>query len=222
ATAGGGGEMLIGPGGDGGAAGSIETCPHKQVAANEVLWIGDSWAQKTSLQARIQQLAVDANTINQGEEYESLAAAAANMAGVAKQYDSREGGATKVKVLLMDGGTWDPIAAQLMDPSLVPAAIDKSIATFRTFLAKVASDGTVEHVVYFLVPELSTIPGVATMRPQLQQACAESIVPCHFIDLQPYWSKDYTAADGIQPSDAGGVVIADLVWAQMQEHCIAQ
>src|SRR6478752_7139133 len=79
ATAGGGGEMLIGPGGDGGAAGSIETCPRKQVAANEVLWIGDSWAQKTSLQARIQQLAVDANTINQGEEYESLAAAAANM-----------------------------------------------------------------------------------------------------------------------------------------------
>jgi hypothetical protein len=223
ASASGGGQVAMGPGGDDGAGGSIETCAHKQVAASEVLWIGDSWAQKPTLQARIQQLAAGSQTIANDEDYFSLAAAAADMAAVAKQYETRQSGATKVKVLLMDGGTWDPIVAQPAGNAAVAKAIENSIATFQSFLAKVASDGTVEHIVYFLVPELPTIPGIATMRPQLQQACAQSAVPCHFIDLQPYWADhpEYTA-DGIQPSDAGAAVIADLIWTQMQGNCIAQ
>jgi len=125
----------------------------------------------------------------------------------------------------MDGGTWDPIDAQISGGSAaVPAAIDSSIRTFQQFLAKVAGDGTVEHIVYFLVPELASVPGVASMRPRLQQACSESSVPCHFIDLQPSWQghPEYTAADGIQSSEAGALVIADLIWQRMQENCIAQ
>jgi len=142
---------------------------------------------------------------------------------VAKQYDTRESGATKVKVLLMDGGTWDPIAAQMSGGS-VATAIENSLSTFQQFLAKVASDGTVEQIVYFLVPELATIPGVATMRPRLQQACTGSAVPCYFIDLQPYWSghPEFTAADGIQSSEAGALLIGNLIWATLVDNCIAQ
>ncbi len=222
-----GGEMVVGPGGDGGAAGANQACPHAAVLANEVLWIGDSWILRPAgtQHVRVRDLARAAGAIGQDEDYAVLAADASNMAAVAKQYDTRESGSTKVKVLLMDGGTWDPIAAQMSGgSSAVPAAIDNSISTFQQFLAKVANDGTVEHIVYFLVPELATVPGVATMRPRLQQACASSSVPCHFIDLQPYWAghPEYTAADGIQSSDAGAVVIADLIWASMQENCIAQ
>lgn len=222
----GGSGMVLGPGGDGGAAGSDEPCPHAQVSANQVLWIGDSWILQPGAQhTRVRDLAREARTIAQSEDYVNLAAAASSMAMVAKQYDTRESGATKVKVLLMDGGTWDPIAAQMSGGSAaVPAAIDGSINTFQQFLAKVASDGTVEQVVYFLVPELATVPGVASMRPRLQQACAESSVPCHFIDLQPYWvgHPEYTAPDGIQSSEAGAVVIANLIWDTMHQNCIAQ
>jgi len=225
-TGGGGGETVAGPGGDGGAAGAHQTCPPAAVSANEVLWIGDSWILRPGTQhVRVRDLAREASAIGQDEDYANLAADAANMAAVAKQYDTRESGSTKVKVLLMDGGTWDPIAAQMSGgSSAVPAAIDNSISAFQQFLAKVANDGTVEHIVYFLQPELPTVPGVATMRPRLQQACASSSVPCHFIDLQPYWAghSEYTAADGILPSDAGAVVIANLIWATMQENCIAQ
>ncbi len=183
-----GGDAMIGSAGDDGAAGRSDACPHRQVRASEVLWIGDSWLNIPSgmQRIRVRDLALAAQAIDEGEDYVNLAAAAASMAAVAKQYDTRESGATKVKVLLMDGGTWDPIAAQMAGAS-VPAAIASSISTFQQFLAKVASDGTVEHIVYFLVPELATIPGVGAMRPRLQQACAESSVPCHFIDLQPYW-----------------------------------
>ena len=221
--------MVVGPGGDGGAAGSSEACPHRQVLASEVLWIGDSWLTiPNGLQReRVRKLALAAHAIDEGDDYVNLAAAATSMAAIAKQYDTRENGATKVKVLLMDGGTWDPIAAQVAPGSssaTVAAAIDNAISTFQNFLAKVASDGTVEHIVYFLVPELPTIPGVATMRPRLQQTCTESTVRCHFIDLQPHWQghPEYTAVDGIQASESGATVIGDLIWATMQDHCIAQ
>ena len=224
-----GNQMVVGPGGHGGAAGSNEPCPHRQVLASEVLWIGDSWITIPMNTQRevVRKQALEAKAIDDGDDYYSLAAPATNMAAIAKQYDSRERGATKVKVLLMDGGTWDPIAAQMAPGSsnaTVAAAIDDSISTFQMFLAKVASDGTVEHIVYFLVPELASVPGVATMRPRLQQACAESLVPCHFIDLQPYWQghPEYTAVDGIQASEAGATVLGNLIWATMQEHCIAQ
>ncbi|MEI9937884.1 MAG: SGNH/GDSL hydrolase family protein [Pseudomonadota bacterium] len=223
-TSGGGG--VVERGGAGGAAGTSQMCAHAEIFANEVLWIGDSWIQRPGTQhVRVRDLAREAGTIGGDEDYVDLAADASSMAMVAKQYDSRELGSTKVKVLLMDGGTWDPIAAQMLGgSSAVAAAIDNSISAFEQFLTTVANDGTVEHVVYFLVPELATVPGVATMRPRLQQVCANSSVPCHFIDLQPYWADhpEYTAADGIQSSEAGAVVIADLIWGSMQENCIAQ
>jgi hypothetical protein len=217
--------MVIGPGGEAGAAGSGDTCPHAHVLASEVLWIGDSWIEQPdgTQHTLVRDFARQAQTIGQNEDYVDSAADASSMAAVAKQYDARESGATKVKVLLMDGGTWDPIAAQLAGAS-VPAAIDGSISTFEQFLAKVASDGTVQHIVYFLVPELPTIPGVASMRPRLQQACADSAVPCHFIDLQQFWDghPEYTATNGIQSSATGAAVIANQIWATMQEYCIAQ
>mgnify|MGYP006196444907 CR=1 FL=1 len=138
------------------------------------------------------------------------AAAAASMAMVAQQYEVRQRGAPKVKVLLMDGGTWDPIVAQMLGAS-VPDAIDESLTTFQQFLSKVAADATVEHIVYVLVPELPNIPGVAEMRPPLRQACADSAVPCHFIDLQEVWEQgdpaQFTASNGYLPSAEGGVAI---------------
>ncbi len=34
----------------------------------------------------------------------------------------------------------------------------------------------------------------------MEQACADSTVPCHFLDLQPLWTghPEYTASDGVQ------------------------
>jgi hypothetical protein len=88
----------------------------------------------------------------------------------------------------------------------VPDAIDGAVAGFRQLLAQVASDGTVEHIVYFLNPELPTIPGVAAIRPPFQDACAASTAPCYFIDLQEFWRAhpEYTGPSRIQASEAGG------------------
>lgn len=222
-SSGGGGAEAI-AGSDSGSGGEI--CSPGQVSADEVLWIGDSWIIDPGTQrTTVKDLALAAGTIAANEEYPSSAAPGASMARIAQQYDTRERGTPKVKVLLMDGGTWDPIAAQMMSTS-VAAAIDQSLADFHQFLSKVAVDGTVEHIVYFLVPELMNIPGVAEMRPRLRQACAESSVPCHFIDLQEVWEQGdpatYTASNGFLPSAEGGVAIGQAIWATMQAHCIAQ
>ena len=143
------------------------------------------------------------------------------MATIANQYATQEASATKVEVVIMDGGTWDTLVANGSDASV--SAVD---ATFRQFLAQVAADGTVQHIIYFLTPEMPGIPGVAGLRPLLQQDCAGSAVPCHFIDLTTIWSghPEYTANDtGVPvPTEAGAVAIADAIWTVMQQSCVAQ
>jgi hypothetical protein len=200
-------------------------CEPGSVSAAEVLFIGDSWLTMPDNRQteRVREHALAAGKIDPAEHFANRAAAAASMADIANQYAAQQAGPTKAKVLLMDGGTWDPIAAQMAGGS-IPDAIEQAIATFREFLVAVSNDGTVEHIVYFLVPPLPAIPGVDAMRPELQDACAASAVPCHFIDLRDTWANNpgYTGMSGIQASAAGADVIGDLLWQKMQENCIAQ
>jgi hypothetical protein len=197
-------------------------CPHAQVNANEVLWTGDTWVVIPGAQhTRVRDLARAAGAIGADEDYVIAAQPASTMADIATQYDMREAGATKVKVLILDGGEWDTIVANGSD-----ASVNSAVSAFRQHLDKIASDGTVEHVVYFLQPELQGIPGVAALRGPMQQACANSSVPCHFLDLQPLWAghPEYTSSAGGLPfpSDVGAVVLADAIWAVMQQACVAQ
>jgi hypothetical protein len=188
------------------------------VNADAILWIGDSWVLVPgSQQTRVRDLARAAGAIGPNDEYVVAAQPGATIAAIADQYDARQVGAVKVAVLIMDGGTWDTLIANGSDASVASAA-----STFTQHLAKVASDGTVEHVIYFLPPELPGIPGVAALRPLVQQACAQSAVPCHFLDLQPLWSGHPEYTEGIFPSEVGARVVADEIWAIMQASCIAQ
>jgi hypothetical protein len=48
---------------------------------------------------------------------------------------------------------------------------------------------------------------------------------CVFIDVRPAFEghlADYIKSDNVHPTQAGAQVIADLIWKQMQAHCIAQ
>lgn len=204
----------------GGSAGAAEACVRGSTEANEVLWIGDSWVDYPGTQlTRLRELAQLAGTIAESESYATRAVAAASIAAVVEQYEAQQASGPPVKVLLMNGGTWDTIEAQGDD-----ASVARVLVTFTEFLSKVASDGTVEHIVYFLQPELPSIPGVGKLRPLLSDACGASAVPCHFLDLDPIWQDhpEYTGPSQIQASEAGGAAIAEAIWDIMQEHCIAQ
>jgi hypothetical protein len=48
---------------------------------------------------------------------------------------------------------------------------------------------------------------------------------CVFIDTRPAFEghlADYIKSDKVHPTQAGAQVIANLIWSQMQSHCIAQ
>lgn len=205
--------------GDAGSENGTTTCSPGNVKANEVVWLGDSWVTMPGIQYKhVEELARAAKVLGPNDEYVVLAAAAAGIDDVVNQYESREMGPTKVKVLIMDGGTWDTLNTGGSD-----ASVAKVVSTFKQLLTAIASDGTVEHIVYYLVPELPTIQGVAALRPQLTQACGDSAVPCHFLNLQDSWEASYTDPNnGIQASAAGATKIAELVWRVLREHCIAQ
>jgi hypothetical protein len=213
------------------------SCPHAQVPASQVLWIGDSWQLlPTGAEAHtdVRNLARAAGAIGPNDDYTIAATAAAPMippatkggpTPVPTQYTAQEATATKVKVLIVDGGTWDTITNN--NSATVNAVSDN----FTQLLSTVASDGTVTAVIYFLMPELSnvsgvvSIPGVAELRPLLEQDCAASTVPCHFIDLQQLWTDPTaytTSGNPPVPTAAGATVIADAIWSTMQTYCIAQ
>jgi hypothetical protein len=194
-----------------------------QVAANEVLWIGDSWVLVPGSQrTRLRDLARIAGALGSGEDYVNAAAPATTMSAIANQYSNAQAGATKTKVVLMDGGTWDTIGG-----GGSAASVNAASNAFSQFINTVRNDGTVQHIIYFLTPELPGIPGVAALRPLLQQTCAQSTVPCHFLDLQndlqPPWAPEYASGEPIPvPTDAGGRAIAEAIWKIMQQACIAQ
>jgi len=212
-NAGDGGPMDVGP--------DALACPHAQIAANEVLWIGDSWMLVPTgvLRGAVRDQARAAGAIGPSDDYRSAAVAATAISAIAGQYSGQEAGATKVKVLIMDGGTWDTITSGTSD-----ATVNAVASTFAQLLGKIASDGTVEQVVYFLPPELSMIPGVSALRPRVLEACAASAVPCHFIDLQAVWlaHAGESLDTGLLPNDAGAHLVADAIWSTMQQNCIAQ
>lgn len=200
---------------DGGAP-----CTSSGIASNEVVWIGDSWFTiPGSQRTRVEELAQAAGKLSAEESYESRAEAASDLAAVVEQYEAARAASPR-RVLIMDGGTWDTIVSNGS-----AASVARVIVEFNDFLTQLGAEGSVEHLIYMLVPELPQVPGVAELRPGLVEACTNSVVPCHFLDLQPLWEghPEYTSMpDGIQASAQGALVIAEQIWSIMQRECIAQ
>jgi hypothetical protein len=209
-----GGSGEAGAGGEAGAS-----CEGGVTSPNEVLWIGDSWLtvpMNQGARERVHDLARGAGVLGADDAYESQVEDGAKMPAVAAQYETQQAtGPADVKVLLMDGGTYETLLGMGSQVS-----IDGAIADFEDFLAKVASDGTVEHIVYVLMPDL--IPGVMAMRADMMTLCENSPVPCHFINLQDYWGNPNEYTSLALPTASGAIVIGDAIWAAMQQHCIAQ
>jgi hypothetical protein len=196
------------------------TCAHAQTSAAAVVWIGDSWILVPGNQVTgVETPARATHAIGPNDAYTIDAAPAATMLAVVSQYTTQQASGTPAQVLIMDGGTWDTLTANGSS-----ASVTSVVNTFGQFLGKVASDGTVQDIIYFLQPD--TVAGVPALRPPMQQACKASAVPCYFLDLQPLWSAhpEYAGSDNPVPvpSTAGGAAIANAIWAIMQANCIAQ
>lgn len=198
------------------------TCVGGEVRADEVVWIGDTWVTIPGTQhERVRDLARVQGTIGPDDDFVILAGPNEGMADVAEQYASQQASATKPKLVIMDGGTWDTLSSTGSQQSVANV-----VQLFEDLLVEMAADGTVQHIIYYLVPALPNIYGVDALREPLSKLCADSPVPCEFVDLQAFWvdPEEFTLGgeQGIQASSAGAEIIADEIWRVMQSRCLLQ
>ena len=78
---------------------AFEALENQEVEADEVVLIGDSWIWRPALDLR--DLARATGTIRPDEDYVVLAGDGAHIEAIMDQYNTREAGAIKVKVLII-------------------------------------------------------------------------------------------------------------------------
>jgi hypothetical protein len=216
---------------DAGAAGSTG-CSRGEVAANQVLWLGDTFfARNHQITAYLEEEARTAGALASGERYRDNSRNVANSLaaagnGIAEQYAAGVAEAP-VEVVIMTGGGADILLGScdgvIPDCPVLTAAADAA----RELLSTMAADG-VSHVVYVFYPDpvdTGLREKMDGLRPLIESACAESPVPCHWLDLRPTFEgryAEYILPDGIVPSPAGAQAAAEAIWATMQQYCVAQ
>jgi hypothetical protein len=202
-------------GGTGGAAGSAGGCQRGQVAAEEVLIIGDSY-----FPAAGGQIVKELRRLS-GANYRDRSVPGAKMAAIINQYNTAP--PPQPKVLIMDGGGNDI----LQNPGCAPGCAQhmQAVTQAREFFRRAQMDG-VQHIVFIFYYDMPVMKaGLDWMRPQMAAECQQSPVPCHFVDNQPLFAgmnaSTYTT-DGIHPTAAAANIIAQQTWSIMQRDCVAQ
>ncbi len=222
-----------GQGGEGGeagqgGAGSNSECSAGELADNELVVIGDSFFATThQITDELESLARAQGVLAADVEYRDYSNLTVNgldNGGIASQYSGAvtEG---EIGLVIMNGGGADTLAATCEEaencPAL-PAAVTALEALFQTM----AADG-VRQVVYAFYPDPvdTTIrERMDVLRPLVQAACAESPVPCVWLDLRDAFAgnyAEYVMADGLNPTDAGSRAAAEVIWSALPPSCFS-
>src|SRR6478752_1333123 len=221
------------PDSDSGAGGTAaDACEHGAVSGNDLLVIGDSFLGSThQVTAYLEALARGAGVLAEGDRYRDSSSNIGNTLalggnGLLNQYLAAVAD-EPVKVVIMDGGGADALVGLCDVPPVDCSVLLDAASAASALLARLADDG-VQEVVYLYYPdpgEPSLRDKISALRPMIQQACDESPVACHFVDLRPVFADnyaEYVTGDGLNPSAAGSEATAQATWRVMQENCVAQ
>jgi hypothetical protein len=201
------------------------------VAPADVLILGDVLLELSIFTAQLEQAAVAAGSLADGQHYRNVAAAASSrLASGPASLDVQYSGALAAgapRVIVMDGGATDVLnddCADMLTPEC--AAARAALQGAERLLTRFAEDG-VEQVVYFFygdpVDNPSLADGLNLLRPLLQNVCGHSPVPCHWLDLRPAFAEhpEYVGVDGLVFTDAGATAAAAATFELMQARCVA-
>jgi hypothetical protein len=209
----------------------IVDCAPTKLLPSEVLILGDALIELSTFTSRLEQLAIDAGVLAANEHFRDSASAMASVLSQTgalsffEQYAAaRQRGLARIIVL--DGGETDMLNADCgSELSYACPIIQSTVRGFQNLLRQFAED-EVQHVVYFFYPDPRDNPKLKThldaLRPLFENACGQSPVACHWIDLRATFSAapNYLGVDGIVLSEAGGNAAAELVWQRMQQRCL--
>jgi hypothetical protein len=219
-------------GGTGGVGGGSGLIPDRcNGDASKTIMIGDSYLALSGDVTRfLQQYSGQTYRTYYVSGTQMVGGAAPNIPDQARQAYA-EG---PVQTIIMTGGGNDVLigdATCRTDPNgtTCRATVDNTLTASQALMQEAANMG-VKEVVYFFYPHLpGSLLAPATLNqvldyaaPLAQDACeSATVLDCSFIDTrQPFEGHpEYIGLDGIHPTAAGSEVIAQLVWAVMQENC---
>jgi len=210
----------------------VGTCNPPNLAATDVLILGDVLIELSIFAQQLEKAAVDSGNLTAGQHYRNEAAGASSLLATGPQsIDSEYTGALAdgpARVIIMDGGATDVLTGQcagMLNPDC-PAA-RAAVNGAEQLFARFAADG-VEHVVYFFYGDPVGNPtlkdGLSLMRTLLRNACGRSPVPCHWLDLRPTFADhpEYVGVEGLVFTDAGATAAAAATFAFMQKQCVVR
>lgn len=210
---------------------TTQTCSPSNIAAEDVLVLGDVLIELSIYVAQLEQRMAEAGSLGADEHYRNDAQAVSSLLATGKlsfdaQYSTARADGVP-RVIIMDGGATDVLndnCAGMLTPECPAAAA--AIRGAEELFSRFADDG-VESLVYFFygdpVDNPSLKDGIDLMRPLLENACGRSPVPCHWLDLRPVFKghPEFVGVDGLVFTDAGATAAAAATAELMQDRCIA-
>lgn len=208
-----------------------QSCGPSNVAAQDVLVLGDVQIELSIYVDQLEQRMTDAGSLSAGEHYRNNAQAVSSLLATGPlsfdaQYTSARADGVP-RVIIMDGGATDVLngnCAGMLTPEC-PAA-SAAIRGAEKLFARFADDG-VEQLVYFFygdpIDNPSLKDGIDLMRPLLENACGRSPLPCHWLDLRPVFEDhpEFVGGDGFVFTDAGATAAAAATFELLQDRCVA-
>jgi hypothetical protein len=209
---------------------SAFTCTPPNLAATDVLILGDVLIELSIFAQQLEKAAVESGNLSAGQRYRNEAAGASSLLATGPQsIDSEYSNALAdgpARVIIMNGGATDVLTGQcagMLNPDC-PAA-RAAVSGAEQLFARFAADG-VEHLVYFFYGDPVENPtlkdGLDLMRTLLRNACGRSPVPCHWLDLRAIFAEhpEYVGVEGLVFTDAGATAAAAATFAFMQKQCV--
>lgn len=207
-------------------------CQPPPLTTESLVVLGDSFISLSAIAAGLEQRALAAGVLGQGQHFRSYASPwtsflANNALSIASEYEAalEEG---PPRIVVMDGGATDMLNNPCPSGATAECtAVQNAVRGGELLLQRMAERG-VEHVFYFFYPDpvgdATLEANLNALRPLIENACGRSPVACHWLDLRSVFAghyAEYAGADGFVPSDAGADATASAVWQLMQSRCVA-
>lgn len=219
-----GGMSDAGSGGASGSGGGAGACVKGTTKGNEVLFIGESFVEASSIPEETTKLARTAGSLGASDSYVDKSVSGTwigNGAGnsIPNQYKNNASG---VRFVLMNGGGND--CWQGGKESDRTNALNAATQLFKDM-----DKNGVEKIVYFFYPDpigsqfADLTACLNLLRPDMKALCDGLTSPeCNWVDLRDTWQghPEYTT-DGIHVAGPGNAPTAGAIFASMEENCVA-
>lgn len=207
-----------------GSGGGSGTCQKGTTKGKEVLFIGESFIQASSIPEETTKLAQAAGSLASGDSYVDKSVSGTWIGNgasnsIPNQYKSNSSG---VRFVLMNGGGND--CWQGGKDTDRANALNAAKSLFQEM-----ATNKVEKIVYFFYPDpigsqfANLTSCLNLLRPDMKALCDAQTAPkCYWVDLRDTWKDhpEYTS-DGIHVAGPGNAPTAGAIFKSMQENCVA-